>query len=272
MKRSDWLAALTAALVGLAVLPATALAAPDLAEICHLSSDAAPDEREWIRISVSGRGLDVHLAHGDVLPGDDVNGSDGATTLDENCVPGPTEDPPAPPPGPDDSPGDPEVVFAIAYSDNDVSDDGYNADVDMLIAKLVDGPGAAADGVPGPGDLIVSNQYPKDFAVTDFDSFIVTEHTVTEINTVRDYACNVSSGSNHFVWSSGQGDFDQYEEWTSDGASTRLFDRRSTAPISDDEISANPASPSQPVGALSLAGSAAAENHPFIDVQADCLP
>ena len=69
----------------------------------------------------------------------------------------------------------PPGLFAVAYTD--MVDDGgaYDPAVDVLIAKLVDGNG---DGVPGAGDLVVTDRYPINLSGTQFANFGVTQTTV----------------------------------------------------------------------------------------------
>lgn len=62
-------------------------------------------------------------------------------------------------------------VFARAFS---ITEDGG----EVLIAALVDGNG---DGAPGPGDRVVTDQYPRSFDADDFGQFRVTEHEVAEV-------------------------------------------------------------------------------------------
>lgn len=272
MRKSDRLTALATALVVVLLLPVAALATPDRQTVCHRTSNAAPDGHGWVLLEVSSKSLEGHLRHGDVAPGETLPGGAGVR-LDETCAPevGPPS-PPAtePPPSPEPPPAD-EIVFAVAYSDVDQSSDVYNPDVDILIAKLVDGPDGAADGVVGPGDKIVTAQYPTDFGPSDFGDFVVTEHIVTTINAWSEYSCNVSSDDAMFVWSSGLGAFDLYQEWRGSDPWTRLLDKRSAASTSADAIEVNSISPSEPVDdGLALTGSNDPVDHTFIDVEAAC--
>lgn len=265
MPGSDRLTALTAVLVGVLLLPTAAIAASERVSVCHRTAAVTPDGREWVQLEVSSRSLEHHLAHGDLTPGEEIPGTE--TVLDADCfaqAPPPATEPPSEPSQ------SPETVFAVAYSDMDPSSEVYNPETDVLIAKLIDGPGAAADGLLGPGDVVVTARYPKDFAMSDFGSFTVTEHTVTSTNALSEYSCNVDVGDALFVWSSGQGDFDVYQEWFMGQPITRLHDKRTEVALSNDEILINSASPSQPADGVDLPGSAEPLDHPFIEVEANC--
>lgn len=264
---SDRLTALAAALIGVMLLPMAAFAAaPDRVSVCHQTGAGTPEGREWVHLEVSSRSLQHHLAHGDLTPGAMISGTD--TRLDADCVPqsSPASEPPPEPPQTS------EVVFAVAYSDMDPSSGGYDPEVDVLIAKLIDGPDAAADGVVGPGDVVITARYPKDFGASQFGDFTVTEHTVTSTNALSEYSCNVDVGDAFFVWSSGQGDFDLYQEWFMGLPMTRLHDKRTETSMSDDEIQVNSASPSHPTDdGIDLLGSSEPLNHPFVEVEANCV-
>jgi len=156
MKKSDWLTALTAALVAVFLVPVSAVAAPDRVDVCHHTSDRVPDQHEWRHLRVHAKALEAHLSHGDGQPGGPVPGSDGALEFDETCTPVPTIDEPKESPpssGPPSEPDSSEMIFAVAYSDVDPLDGGYNPASDILIAKLVDGPGAST---PASSDHSVS--------------------------------------------------------------------------------------------------------------------
>lgn len=273
MRRSDWLTALVASTAALFLVPFAAVASPSDVEVCHRSAPAAPDDHQWVRLRVSDRSLERHLDHGDALPGEEVPDSNGDWRFDADCTPQPTDQSglPESPPEPEPPVAPTPVVFAIAYSDTDASGD-YGEAVDVLIAKLVDGPGSAGDGSLGPGDLIIAERYPLDFALTGFGSFASTEHIVTDVSVVNSYVCHVISGDGMFVWSDGQGDFDLYQEWTSGAPITRIHDRRTEAPILDDEIRLVPVSPSQPADSLTLLGPADPIDHTFLEIEVDCLP
>ena len=273
MTKSDWLTALAVFLAALLIVPAPAVAAPDLIEVCHHTADATRDGLEWRKIRVSERSLQNHLDHGDVLAGEPIPGT--SHLLDSDCnvtedeapsPPEPSEPPKSEPPtrGPSS-----EVIFAVAYSDVDPSDGAYNPGLDVLIAKLIDGPDEASDGLPGVGDLIITGHYPEDFAMSGYGAFGVGEHAVTGIGMGLDYFCWVESGAGTFVWSSGQGDFDQYAEWSSTETRTNLYDDRSLSTLEKDEILIAPSSPSSPSSNVALGGSDLSDQA-FIDVQADC--
>jgi len=83
-----------------------------------------------------------------------------------------------------------------------------------------------------------------------------------------DYVCSVSSDGNNFVFSSGNGDFQQYVEWNS-GSITNLYDDRSTGTAEKDQIAIASTSPSQPSSDMVLHG-ADLSDQAFIDVEANC--
>jgi hypothetical protein len=264
MTKSDWLTAPALALAAVLMLPLMAAASPDLVDVCHLTSDSAPDGHEWRHIRVNPKSLDKHLEHGDVEVGNTISGT--TRYLDHECNIQDTDpqSPPRPSEPPTPSPA-PETVFAIAYSVD--PDDG----TEILIAKLIDGPDEASDGVPGPGDLIIPGHYPVDFDLLGEPAlFSPVIHTVDALTLSPGYVCWVQSGSNNFVWSTGDGDFDQYQEWGSDGSVTSLYDARSSGSSGTDVITVDTGSPSSPstdVGPLSRFDIL---DQTFIEVEAGC--
>lgn len=274
MTRSDRLTALAAFLAAFFMMPISALAAPDLTDLCHRTADRVPAGHEWGHIRVNANAVERHLAHGDLRPGDPIPG-DATFVLDDDCNPAVPDSPlppsPSDPPVAVPPPGSSELVFAVAYSDVDPSDGGYNPGLDVLIAKLIDGPDTAGDGVPGPGDLIITGQYPEDFDATGFGDFTVTEHVVTELRTPTSYHCWVESTVGSFVWSSGDGDFDQYSEWTSGLPPTDLYDDRSPNTPAEDALSISSLSPSQPTGDATAPSNPDPTDQAFVDVEANCL-
>jgi hypothetical protein len=167
-----------------AVPAGAALAKPERVEVCHLDKLG-----EWKPLSVPavGRAVYAHLRHGDALPGETVPGMKGYT-FDESCTPVLDELP--------------ETVFAVAYTDVDPFDgEGYNAVVDVLIAKLIDGPGAAGDGSIGAGDLVITNRYPLvlDGPFT-YGYFNVRTHTITSVRLVGAETIWVSDEGANFFW------------------------------------------------------------------------
>jgi hypothetical protein len=278
MTKSDWLTAPALALAAVLMLPLMAAASPDLVDVCHLTSDSAPDGHEWRHIRVNPKSLGGHLSHGDLRPGDEVPGTDGPLKFDEDCSPQ-QADPADLPEEPSDIPEDPpeppqppptELVFAVAYSDVDPDDGGYNSEVDVLIAKLVDGPEEGNDGVPGAGDLIVTHMYPEDVDATGLGAFTVLEHNVTAFGFGTGYSCLVQTEAGSFSWSSGQGNFDQYSEWSSVASFTNIYDDRTTDSVEEDLIQITSSSPSLPSGDLTVNGSDTSDQV-FVDVEANCL-
>jgi hypothetical protein len=74
-------------------------------------------------------------------------------------------------------------LFAVAYTDIDPDDGGYNPDVDALIAKLVDGP--PYDEIPGPGDAVITHSFPIDFDASEFATELsITVHPVSAVTNI----------------------------------------------------------------------------------------
>jgi hypothetical protein len=229
---------------------------PTKVEICHLNADGAPDTSEWELLEVVGKAVDAHLAHGDGFPGGEVPGTDGQFVFDENCVPQAAE-----------------LIFAVAYTDMNTTDGGYNPDVDVLIAKLIDGPGPAHDGILGSDDLVITDQYPKDFAASEFGSFRVTQHTVTDVFLQGSEFCGVQSDFGMFVWG-----FLFHETYVEEILSSDpeeitpvslIRDLHEPDPDLSDSLNADPGSPSQPTDEFKLAGLVLMDQA-FIDVELNC--
>jgi hypothetical protein len=160
------------------------------------------------------------------------------------------------------------VLFGLAYSDTDPDDGGYNVAIDVLIAKLIDGPGAAGDGSIGPGDVIITYQYPMDFGPSAFGQFTVTEHIVTDVNVGMLAVCNVDTAAGIFVWGGGAGDLDLYQEYDSTlTPRVRVMDGRM---VDSDMIAISISSPSQPSDAVATMIRWDSDDASFIDVEADC--
>ena len=253
MKRSHWITALTSALVTLLVAPVAAADSPGHVDICHASNGASV----WNLQTVSTRSLDQHMGHGDGMPLGEVPGSEGSLYFDESCdvVPG---DP--------DDPGDPgsETVFAIAYTDVD-QDGSYDSAGDVLIAKFVDGPAPADDGLPGAGDLIVTDQYPLDVGMSAFGVFGVTEHVVTG-STFTGTRCMAAASSGSFIWEKST-TLENYEE--SAGSGNLSFFRDSTANGGSDVLVTAAGSPSEPTTPVSVGAFDGADG-PFVEVELAC--
>lgn len=269
MNRSDWLTAPAIALAAVLMLPLMAMAAPDLIDVCHYTSESTPDGHEWRHIRVNAKSLEKHLDHGDVLAGNTMSGTTQYLDLDCNVLDSDPQSPPEPSEPPGSAPSPPsELVFAVAYSDMDPSDGGYNPDLDVLIAKLIDGPDGANDGVPGPGDLIITGEYPEDFEMTEFGAFRITEHDV--LSAAGGYVCSALSATGIFVWSTGEGNFEQYQERSSSETVTNLYDDQSLATGEVDQILISSGSPSQPSSEPVVPSAPDLSDQNFIDVEADC--
>lgn len=220
---------------------------PTKVEICHFNADDDPDAPKWQLLEVGGKAVDAHEAHGDGFPGGEVPGTNGQFVFDENCVPQVSE-----------------LVFAVAYTDMNTTDGGYNPDVDVLIAKLIDGPGAARDGILGTGDVVITDKYPKDFDASKFGSFQVTQHAVTSVKAQSSEICWVQGDLGDFIWQH----VDLFLEGYSEGDPFSLVtDGFETA--ASDTIRLNAGSPSQPIDTIDIDG-VVFTDQPFIDVELSC--
>jgi hypothetical protein len=176
------------------------------------------------------------------MPLGEVPGSEGSLYFDESCDVVPND------PGDPGDPGDPpneETVFAIAYSDLD-QNGSFDPETDVLISKFIDGPGSD-DGVPGAGDLIVTDQYPLDLGMGAFGAFGVTEHVVTG-SSPTGTRCMAAASSGSFIWEKST-TLENYEE--SAGSGNLSFFRDSTASGGSDVVVAVTTSPSRPTVAVS---------------------
>ncbi len=222
-----------------------------LIDVCHVVDDD-PSVTEWRLLGVNDRAIASHLAHGDVLPGGEVPGTNGAFVFDETCVLQATE-----------------RIFAVAYTDMDTADGGYNAGVDVLIAKLVDGPGTANDGLVGAGDLVVTNQYPRDFGGSTFGDFTVTEHVITGSINMNAEICSVYSNTGAFHWRVGTlAEF--YREYDQLDLARRTSIEDSLHHRVANRLHATADSPSHPAGPLSPTVSWVSMDEAFVDVEQNC--
>jgi hypothetical protein len=240
----------------LAVFGTTAAAKPtdkpdkEKVAICHYSAD----EATWELLLIGPKAAEQRLALGDGLPSQLVPGTDGEYVFDEYCVPQPVTPP--------------ETIFAVAYGDVDTADGDYNPAVDLMIAKFVDGEGTAADGLPGVGDKLITNQYPTSFATTGFGTFNLTEHTITNVFSATSSAMALQEGDQAwFRFYNGEyGNHEFYHEyfvymgpedsmWV-DGIASEL----------EDKIEFVTGSPSQPQTSLSTITQPQGTDDAFIDV------
>ena len=150
-------------------------------DVCHVDEFG---DYELIRISE--RAVDPLLARGDSLPGDAVPGMPGFE-FDADCVPVSVE-----------------TVFAVAFSNLD-GQAGYDpTGDDVLIAKWVDGPVGAPDGLIGAGDVIVVNQLPTNFDASTFSGVGLREHVLAGPSTIRSgYLSGSTAGYELFEFSDG---------------------------------------------------------------------
>ena len=161
-------------------------------DVCHYEADTGAFDLT----NISTKAHQKHMDHGDGVPGDHVPGMAGYE-FDETCELVQSEIP--------------GTLFAVAYTDIDPSDGGYDPNVDVLISKLVD---TNNDGVVSVGDTIEMGQYPKNFNPsfpTDFGNFAVVSHTVDGVINVTSTEVAVLSGADPFSFIS-RPDVEQYWE------------------------------------------------------------
>ena len=163
-------------------------------------------------------------------------------------------------------PASEELIFAVAYTDVDANDGGFNPTVDRLIAKLVD---ANNDGVPGAGDLVMTGEYPKDFQATTFGQFTVQQHAVTTVAFQSPEFCWVETDSGVFRWNHQDQFLEGYVE-----AALPLHDPASNITdgfetSADDHMRLNGGSPSQPTDTFSMLGFVSTDQA-FMDVELNC--
>ena len=188
------------------------------------------------------------MDHGDGVTGGVVPGMEGYV-FDDACVP--------------------VALLAVAYTNVD-GEDGYNPDVDVLIARFED---IDDDGVPSVGDIIRTNRYPIDFNdLTGAGTFGVTQHTITD-----DFHVIYSTVSLDLILTETDTGTDQVFRWTTNtegttelyqevsyGAEFTLF--RDAINVSVDLRRVNPVSPSQPDAAAGMENLLRPSDDPFIDV------
>jgi hypothetical protein len=168
-------------------------------DVCHVDEFG-----DYELIRVNERAVDRLLARGDSLPGDAVPGMPGFE-FDADCVPVSIE-----------------TVFAVAFSNLD-DQPGYDpTGDDVLIAKWVDGPVGAPDGLIGAGDVIVVNQLPTSFDASTSSGVGLGEHVLARVlNSRSGYLSGRTAGDQLFEFSDGTGVFvprQQYLEVDGSGA------------------------------------------------------
>jgi hypothetical protein len=166
------------------LIPVGASAGGEKVDICHYDVDGDrfldPSVPEWELLTVKdGKALETHLAHGDGQPGGEVPNQTGYL-FDEDCVPYLTA----------------EKIFAVAYIDVNASDGGYNAGVDTLIVKFVDGDG---NGVFGAGDTVIRDSYPKSFTDLTTTGTFAEEFTTVSGSFCMSSACTAYRPSGNTV-------------------------------------------------------------------------
>lgn len=220
--------------------------------LCVYDSDTSAWELASIKTSVADKLVARGVAAYPLQP---VPGTNGAYVFDATCVPQPVT--PV------------ETIFAVAYSDWDPTDGAYNADADVLIAKLVDG---NSDGILNAGDKVITNKYPKSYDITDwatqFGSFAVTEHVITASDGCYAGEC--------YVYQSGPGSgwtfafkhvalgSEHYLEAVTFGATTFITDDLGSAYTDKADIQSG--SPSQPVDTMLVDRTGLDTDDAFVDV------
>jgi hypothetical protein len=158
-----------------------------------------------------------------------------------------------------------ELVFAVAYTDIDVSDGEYNPDVDRLIAKVAD---ANDSGVLDAGDSVTTGEYPTDFSATTFGQFATTQHTVSAVTAQSAELCWVEAQSGAFTWQHEDFFLESYSEATPQlEAISNITDGFETA--ADDHIKIEVGSPSSPADTFTTFGFVF-EDQAFIDIELNC--
>lgn len=250
MRRPRW-SVTTIAIVAVVTLPVVAVGSPDPnVEICHFNADDDPDAPEWELLEISANSVEAHESHGDGFPGQEVPGTAGEFVFDENCVSQRAE-----------------FTFAVAYVDADPTDGTYNRDLDLLIAKLVEGDNN--DGVLGPGDLVVTHWYPKNFVPNDFAEFRERTHTVEAVTLNDGVNCAVRGPTGFFSWQDSPRLQERYIEsvFVDELFAQSIF--RDVFDDVDNLIATNEFSPSRPVGFLNLREKNPADQT-FLDVELNC--
>jgi hypothetical protein len=200
--RRLWVLVVTASLAAVMLVPSTALAGANKVTVCHLDRDLGTWQA--IRVSANGNAVQAHLNHGDAFPGGRVPRMPNHL-FDEDCVP--------------------VALFAVAYSDVNPGDGGYNPPVDILIAELVD---YNRDGVANAGDRIKTAHYPTALDASTFGDFGVTAFDVTSVFGTAT-RCSVAASdlagapARQFVWED-EAEFEYYLETPGIGYLTSFVD------------------------------------------------
>lgn len=251
MRHPRWNVIIVALATAMLTVPAMSGAAADTTEICHFNADDDPGVPDWELLDVNSRSVDAHVDHGDGFPGEEVPGTEGEYVFTEECV---TELA--------------ELIFAVAYTDLDPSDGPFDATQDELLAKLIDGPGEARDGVLGPGDLIVAVQYPRDFEASGFASFADPVTVVSDVEFANLYACRVNAGTEWFMFVN-SGVWERYAEVGDTGVAV-VDDGQGNGTY--DQIFADPntPSPSEPSEAVRMVRGPSDTDEAYMDVDVRC--
>jgi hypothetical protein len=173
------------------------------------------------------------------------------------------------------APPPPETIFAVAYTDINTADGGYNPAVDVLIAKWVDDNGS---GVADAGDKIITDQYPRDFGFSSFGTFGVTEHTVTGVLPTAGEQCGAEIGDPARVISFYSSSFGDLLEHFAEGdinAENSLWQDSTgegiSGPDNMDTLDVMTASPSQPQDTFLSTRLDDFADDPFLDIELDCF-
>lgn len=166
------------------------------------------------------------------------------------------------------------TLLAVVYTNVD-GQDGYDPDVDLLIAQFED---TDNDGVPSVGDVIRTNQYPLDQNdVTGGGTFQETQHTITALGP-GDYtterlglfSVDTDTGTDQeFRWVSGTAGELFYEVAEPPVVFSTFFDMIAVGGSSDN-MKVELGSPSQPDTAATPNDLDRPGDDPFID--ADITP
>lgn len=250
MRRLGWSAVMVVVLAGVLFSPVAVFGqGPEFGEVCHFVDDPEPGEAEWKLIEVPEFTIDLHMSHGDGVPGGEVPDTDGTFAFDEGCVPQSAS----------------PVLYAVAWTDVD-GDHIYTEGKDTVIAKVEDGPPPADDGVLGVGDLVITEQYPIDYQ--SFGRFQRTTQPVTWVNPNQCIQLETENGT--FSWTHKPGFRETYLESSGSPSTTSWFSDGHHLRMSH-EMSASTGSPSLPDTPVTFNDSdTGGGNDSFLDIWTEC--
>jgi hypothetical protein len=157
-------------------------------------------------------------------------------------------------------------VFARAFSNVD-GIPGFNPATDVLVAELIDWNGNEALDA---GDIVRTDRYPTNLAMTTFGSFGVTSHAVVSVGTATPSRIVVTSTTGGFEWRTPPSGTEAYAEamTANDSLHAYFIDGRGGGSIPDfcNIIDVTLGSPSQPAAAAAETACGDSSDQPFVDV------